>query len=384
MAFDFKPAVRKDLHTMVMIGGMSSSGKTYSAMRLAKGLAGDKRFAVIDTEASRALHYAKDANGVGFDFDHMDFSPYDEKGNLLGFTPERYADAIEAADRAGYPVIVVDSFSHVWEGVGGVLEMQEAEMHRRADGDVAKMERVRGASWIMPKAQHRKMFQRFMQLRAHLILCVRAKEVADFLMKDARRKSKIRRSDLGYDFACDKDAIFEMTSVLLLESGSRGAPTHIKVSDEHLMCFPEGRQITEESGRMLARWAAGENMDEARRKLLEAARNAAADGKEAFKTWWAKVPREDRAAVQPIMDELAEKARKADERAATSDPFAEDEPAGPSRLAEILDALKPAKTVAHIDAILAMHEEAVEALSDEDRATLDGQVRALRGVMEDA
>lgn len=384
MAFDFKPAVRNDLHTMIMIAGASASGKTYSAMRLAKGLAGDKRFAVIDTEASRALHYAKDANGVGFDFDHADFSPYDANGALLGFTPERYADAVEAADRAGYPVVVIDSGSHLWEGVGGILEIQEEELHRRSGGDASKMERVRGASWIVPKSRLRKFMQRMMQVRAHLIICVRAKELPDFLANDARRKSKFRRKDLPWEPAFDKDAIFEMTSVLLLEAGSRGAPTHIKVSDEHLMCFPEGRQITEESGKMLARWAAGQNMDEARRKLLEAARNAAAGGKEAFKAWWADVPREDRAAVQPIMDELADKARKADERAAASDPFADDEPAAPSALPDILEALKPAKAPAHIDAILAMHEDAIASLSDEDRATLDGEVRAMRGVMEPA
>jgi hypothetical protein len=48
------------------------------------------------------------------------------------FSPARYSEAIAAADKAGYPVIVVDSFSHEWAGDGGVLDMQEAELDRMA------------------------------------------------------------------------------------------------------------------------------------------------------------------------------------------------------------------------------------------------------------
>ena len=42
----------------IVISGGTGSGKTFSAMRLASGIAGGKPFAVIDTENRRALHYA--------------------------------------------------------------------------------------------------------------------------------------------------------------------------------------------------------------------------------------------------------------------------------------------------------------------------------------
>jgi RecA/RadA recombinase len=96
--FEFRPAVRQNVPLVLGVAGPTGGGKTYSALRLAKGLAGDARFAVIDTENGRALHYADE-----FAFDH---------GSLEApFTPERYAQAIKAADEAGYPVIVVDSAS---------------------------------------------------------------------------------------------------------------------------------------------------------------------------------------------------------------------------------------------------------------------------------
>ena len=103
--FSFRPATRENVALLIGLAGASGSGKTYTAMRLAKGIAGDKPFCVIDTEAGRAKHYAD-----AFRFDHGDLKP--------PFSPAAYADAIRAADDAHYPVIVVDSMSHEHAGQG--------------------------------------------------------------------------------------------------------------------------------------------------------------------------------------------------------------------------------------------------------------------------
>src|ERR1700690_4350275 len=103
MTFQFKPAIRESVGLLIGLAGGTGSGKTFSAMRLASGIAGGKPFAVIDTEAGRAKHYADQ-----FKFDHGDMKP--------PFSPAAYADAIAAADSGHYPVIVVDSFSHEHAG----------------------------------------------------------------------------------------------------------------------------------------------------------------------------------------------------------------------------------------------------------------------------
>ena len=92
MTFQFKPAVRENVNLLIGLAGGTGSGKTYTAMRLASGIAGDKPFALIDTEAGRGKHYADQ-----FKFDHGDLLP--------PFRPAAYAEAIKAADDAGYPVI---------------------------------------------------------------------------------------------------------------------------------------------------------------------------------------------------------------------------------------------------------------------------------------
>ena len=47
MTFQFKQAIRESVGLIIGLAGSTGSGKTYSAMRLASGIAGKKAFAVI-------------------------------------------------------------------------------------------------------------------------------------------------------------------------------------------------------------------------------------------------------------------------------------------------------------------------------------------------
>lgn len=239
---EFRPAVREQVGLLIGLAGASGSGKTFSAMRLAQGIVGEgKRFAVIDTEARRALHYAD-----RFQFDHMDMKP--------PFRPDAYSDAIAAADQAGYGAILIDSFSHVWAGEGGVLDWQEEELNRMAGQDWAKRERVKMAAWIKPKGGHKRMVQKLLQTRAHLIICLRAEE-----------KTKIERGPdgkqlivpMGFQPICDKSFPFELTCSALLYPDKPGVPEWLKLQEQHRPAFPPGQPITEESGKALAAWATG-------------------------------------------------------------------------------------------------------------------------------
>lgn len=248
MSFQFKPAVRESVGLIIGLAGASGSGKTYSAMRLASGISGDKRFAVIDTEGGRAKHYADQ-----FKFDHGDLKP--------PFRPQAYAEAIHAADEAGYPVIVVDSVSHLWAGEGGILEWQEEELDRMAGDDWRKREACRMASWIKPKMAHKAFVQRLLQLRAHLILCFRAEEKVE-MVKDEHGKTRIvpKKSTTGLDGwmpVCEKSLPYELTVSFLLMADNPGVPHPIKLQAQHRAMFPPGNPIDEEAGRRVAAWAAG-------------------------------------------------------------------------------------------------------------------------------
>ena len=115
MALQIKKARKEKIWVKVAVGGSSGSGKTYSALRLATGIAkaggytpvdlGDGEKAMIgfiDTEAGRCRYYANE-------FNFADPKVRDK------FTPERYIEAIDLFEDMGFKVLVIDSLSHEWQ-----------------------------------------------------------------------------------------------------------------------------------------------------------------------------------------------------------------------------------------------------------------------------
>lgn len=250
MTFQFKPAIRESVGLIIGLAGSTGSGKTYSAMRLASGIAGKKRFAVIDTEARRANHYADQ-----FNFDHGDLKP--------PFEPEAYSEAIAAADQAGYPVIVVDSISHIWAGDGGMLEFQEKELERLGGQNTVKL-----LSWAKPKAAHKKFVARLLQLRAHLILCFRAEPKIEMKLNEKTKKMEIveKSSAAGYHGwmpICEKGLPFELTVSFMMMSENPGKPLPIKLQEQHRGIFKKGELLDEEAGKRVAAWATGDSFTKA-------------------------------------------------------------------------------------------------------------------------
>ena len=108
-----RKATRKKAKMRLGLSAVSGGGKTYSALIIAKGLAGDwDKIAIIDSENSSADLYA-----------HL--GDYNVLPISAPFTPEKYIDAIKACEAAGMEVIIVDSITHEWDGKGGCLEIAE-------------------------------------------------------------------------------------------------------------------------------------------------------------------------------------------------------------------------------------------------------------------
>lgn len=251
MTITFKQATRDKIGLLFGLAGASGSGKTFSALRLAKGIAGnDGKIAVIDTEAGRAKHYADK-----FDFLHGDFLP--------PFEPERYVEAIRAAEDAGATVIVIDSMSHEWNGEGGCADIQAAEAERMATdqaGNVVawKIEAMTAPAWKKPKIRHKRMVSRLLQCRSHLIFCLRAEEKVRFEKQKINGREKSVIVPMGFMPVCEKSWMFEMSASLTLHPETPGLPRHDlvnKLSDELRAIFREGDPITEAHGEALRNWA---------------------------------------------------------------------------------------------------------------------------------
>lgn len=105
----FKKAERKNAKLRMALAAISGGGKTYTALQIGKLF--DPRVAVMDSERGSSEKYARKANtpeGPGnWDFDVE---------NLEDKTPQEYIATIQRAAAVGYPVLLIDSYSHAWLG----------------------------------------------------------------------------------------------------------------------------------------------------------------------------------------------------------------------------------------------------------------------------
>jgi hypothetical protein len=314
MTYSFRPAVREQCYTLTGFAGPSGSGKTFSALSFAQGLAGGGKIAMIDTEARRGLHYADQ-------FQYL----YSEL--TAPFTPERYIEAIQAAQKAGASVIIVDSMSHEHEGPGGVLEMHEAELTRMAGDNWAKREQCKFAAWIKPKRDHNRFVNTILQIEAHIIFCFRAKEKLKLIKND---KGKMEPMPQGWQPICSDRFEYECTALLMLPPNSKGRPDFqegaTKLQEQHRAIFDSGRSIDADMGKALAAWAAGGEArsqdapaNEEAAKLLAEAREVASLGKDRLQEYWKGLKKPQKEVVNQIMEDLKAAAIKADEDAAAAE-----------------------------------------------------------------
>lgn len=112
----FKKASKAQAKAKVALTGPSGSGKTLSALMLAKGLTGNGRVAVIDSENNSASLY--EDRFPGWEYFTLAINP--------PYTIQKYIKAIEIAITEGFDAIVIDSLTHAWASEGGLLQQKEA------------------------------------------------------------------------------------------------------------------------------------------------------------------------------------------------------------------------------------------------------------------
>jgi hypothetical protein len=257
--FEVRKAVRQSVPIWIGLGGGSGGGKTLSALRIATGIQKivGGRISVIDTEADRAAVYAPKPGETArppetFDFDQMTFeAPF---GSL------DYLQAIRQCYENGSRVVIVDSFSHEHESMGGLLEQFEEELERLSGGDAEKAQRVKMLAWKKPKAGRRQMINTMLQMKLCVIGCFRTKNGLE-LKKGADPKK------LGEVPVTGDGFIYEFPLRLLVKAGSEGRPTlesnesgereWIRVPQFFKHLVSKNNQLDEKLGEELAKWAAG-------------------------------------------------------------------------------------------------------------------------------
>jgi len=314
------------------LSGGSGTGKTYTALLMAVGIAervtgkADAPIGYVDTENRRALHY----KAAFPQMVHYDMKAVDDDGNMVGFGPERWIQVIDAAEEAKLPVVILDSFSHAWEGVGGVLDLQAQVLDRLTGGDDSKKNQRSQLAWAEVKPRYRRLIDRIVRAKCNIIICTRAKPVMQ--EKSAKtgwketnaRATKTRRADVPWDPASDGDLMFEMTTMIILDPSAPGCPVHqIKVADQFKGLLDVRRPMGKDTGRAMADWAMSQGDRQKDKETLDAARAEARKGTKAFTEWWQANP-DVRPLVKTIIDDCQRMAKEADAEAEndlSDDPF---------------------------------------------------------------
>lgn len=173
-----RKATRQKTKLRLGLSAVSGGGKTVSALRMAYGITADwNKIAIIDTENGSADLYANHSLRDGFTIGEFNTLPL-----VAPYPPEKYIDAIKDCENAGMEVIIIDSISHEWDGVGGCLAILESHGGKYQD-------------WAKVTPRHQKFIDAILQSSCHIITTVRRKQ--DYEMtKDNNGKVKVEKAGL--------------------------------------------------------------------------------------------------------------------------------------------------------------------------------------------
>ena len=185
----FNNATRKGNYIKLAITGPAGSGKTYSALRLAKGLSDNGRIALIDTENESASLYATD-----FDFDVVNVEAPYEINKLV--------QPVKAALEQGYDTLVIDSATHFWNGI---LEYK-TKLDKRGGNSFA--------NWSDANVHYDLFLRAILFSKMHVIVCMRSK--MEYVLSENER-GKVVPQKVGMAPVMRDGIEYEFTTVFDLD-----------------------------------------------------------------------------------------------------------------------------------------------------------------------
>jgi len=231
-------ASRKNAKIKMALQGPSGSGKTYGALLLAFGLCNDwSKIAVIDTENHSSELYAHLGN---YQVLHVE----------APFSPERYIEAIKICEQADIEVIIIDSISHEWEGIGGILAS-----HSSMSGNSY-------TNWAKLTPRHNAFIQHLLESPLHIIGTIRAKQ--EYVLSE--RNGKQVPEKVGMKGVTKEGLDYEFTLVFNIDIRNNSSATKDRTSV--FIGQPEFR-INSEVGAKILKWCnEGKAIDEGEQGAL--------------------------------------------------------------------------------------------------------------------
>lgn len=166
---ELRKAQRKKAKLKIGIAWPSGSGKTYSALKLARWLTDSwDKICLIDTE-----NWSWELYSNLWDYNVI---------TLTDFKPSDYITAIETAEKAGMEVIIIDSITHEWKYLlDQVDKLTQASTSKNSY-----------TVWGKITPHHDKFVQSILQSTCHIITTVRSKQDYDMWKNEYGKATVIK------------------------------------------------------------------------------------------------------------------------------------------------------------------------------------------------
>lgn len=243
MAFNFSAteAKRENVYVKIFFGGVSGSGKSYTMLRMATGMADEienqtgtrPRIVVLNTESSRGLYYA----------DEFKYKVWPQAGvqmKIEEFTPQLYVDWTEFTIKNETvngipPIIIWDTFTPAWDS----MKAQQQKM-----GGQFK-------DWLRANTVWNELKRIIVNSNAHMLCAVRGKTDWE-IDTDENGKKTVRKLGVGFDMRDGMD--YEFTVSFNIDG-----QTHVANADKDNTNLFGSRAIdkilTERDGENVIKWA---------------------------------------------------------------------------------------------------------------------------------
>ncbi|MFD1317003.1 AAA family ATPase [Loigolactobacillus coryniformis] len=232
-------AKREKVKVPILLMGASGSGKTLSALLVAKGMI-EKMFPNLDED--------QQWEKIGFiDTEHRRANLYvntEHAGTLIGsflkvdldppFTADKYKQAFEMLKRADVEIIIVDSLSSAWSGEGGIL---------------ARIDQMGGGfdKWSQVTPDQRMLLSILMDTDVHVIATVRSKQGLE-VTRNERGKTKIEKVGLKPEYKDGLEYEFAITFQLYENHFA-------EAMKDNSSLFPEAMLLSRKTGAVIYDWA---------------------------------------------------------------------------------------------------------------------------------
>lgn len=265
ISFSARKATRSNIFVKVFMTGVSGSGKSYSSLTLASGMADEiekkngvrPKIIMMNTESSRGEYYANE-----FQYDVW---TSDENGVAIEqLTPELYVDwikyQVEANTQNGVPpILIIDGVTPAWDA------LKSAQI--KAGGQFK--------DWDKVNPRWKALCQEIVRSKAHVIVCARGK--TQYVIEGEKGRQSVRKVGVGAEIREGFD--FEFTCSFNIDQSTHTAA--IEKDNTHIFDSRNvERVLTHQDGKLLIQWAnsdAGRDVTEL--KATPAAEVKATDAK---------------------------------------------------------------------------------------------------------